>query len=236
MKFLLSFLICLFLLACAGVFSSKDSLGSMTDPRDGQTYRTVKIGSQTWMAENLNYYDSTNFSVKEKSWCYGKSDNKDSTTCDVAGRLYAWAAAIDSVKLATDEKNPQDCGYGKTCSLPEKVQGICPPGWHLPTEAEWNSLFTAVGGESTAGKFLKSQTGWNNNGNGTDAFSFSALPAGYRYNNGDYSIEGNGVCFWSSTEDNSGIAYNMYLYYDDDDAILNFSFKDFGFSVRCLKD
>jgi len=72
-----------------------------------------------------------------------------------------------------------DCGYGKICTIPAKVQGICPDGWHLPTRTEWNALFTEVGGKSTAGKILKSQTGWD--GNGTDEYGFSALPAGGRY-------------------------------------------------------
>ena len=82
--------------------------GSMTDSRDGQIYKTVKIGNQVWMAEN----------------------------CAVTGHFYTWAAAIDLVKLAIDVENPQDCGSGKECTLPDTVQGICPDGWHLPTQAE----------------------------------------------------------------------------------------------------
>ena len=126
-------------------FNPDIDYGSMTDSRDGKVYRTVTIGKQTWMAENLNYYDSTDLSVKKKSWCFGKKDNGDSTTCDVAGRLYSWAAAIDSVALYDGGKGV-DCGYRKACKLPEKVQGICPLGWHLPTKDEWETLFTEVGG------------------------------------------------------------------------------------------
>ncbi len=133
----------------------------MTDERDGKVYKTVIIGTQVWMAENLNYYDAADLNVKEKSWCFGKSDNGDSTTCDVAGRLYTWAAAIDSVNLATEATNPLDCGYGTECSLKDTVQGVCPSGWHLPSKTEWKALFTAVEGKSTAGKLLKSETGWN---------------------------------------------------------------------------
>ena len=207
--------------------------GTMVDSRDGKKYKTVTIGDQTWMAENLNYADSAKTaSLKGKSWCFGN----DSLKCNVAGRLYTWAAAIDSVKFATDADNPQDCGFGKTCTLPAKVQGICPTGWHLPSYNEWNALFTAAGGQSTAATALKSQTGWNNNGNGTDAFGFSALPAGNRHDNGDYYGGGYNTYFWSSTEYGSNDAYDMYLNYNNGNAGLGLNYKYNGFSVRCLKD
>ena len=214
----------------------------MTDERDGKVYRTVQIGDQIWMAENLNYADSVKTpSLLERSWCY---DNK-TENCDVAGRLYTWAAAIDSVKLATDADYPQDCGAGKHCILPDTVYGVCPPGWHLPSYDEWETLFTAVGGQSTAGKVLKSQTGWTNKGNGTDAFAFSALPAGYRHNNEYYDQEGITTSFWSSTEseDSGGWpkgfrAFAVLLLYNFDGADwpLGGQEKSFGFSVRCVKD
>ena len=207
--------------------------GTMVDSRDGKKYKTVTIGDQTWMAENLNYADSAKTaSLKGKSWCFGN----DSLKCNVAGRLYTWAAAIDSVKFATDADNPQDCGFGKTCTLPAKVQGICPTGWHLPSYNEWNALFTAAGGQSTAATALKSQTGWNNNGNGTDAFGFSALPAGNRHDNGDYYGGGYNTYFWSSTEYGSNDAYDMYLNYNNGNAGLGLNYKYNGFSVRCVKD
>ena len=213
-------------------FNSDIDYGTMTDERDGKVYRTVKVGGQIWMAENLNYYDSTDLSVKYKSWCYGKSDNKDSSTCDVTGRLYTWAAAMDSVSTG--------CGYCKTCDLASAgsatlVQGICPKEWHLPSQAEWNALFTAVGGQSTAGKVLKSQTGWYNNGNGTDAFGFSALPAGKRYNV-NFSDDGFEANFWSATEGNSYSVYFMNLNFNVEKAYLDNSTKNLEFSVRCVKD
>ena len=210
----------------------------MIDSRDGQTYKTVKIGDQTWMAENLNFNPGQGGSGDTKydwSWCY----NDEPKNCAVAGRLYSWAAAIDSVKLATDADNPQDCGYGKECDLASRpatlVQGICDKGWHLPTKAEWNALFAAVGDESTAGKVLKSQTGWYSNGNGTDTFGFSALPAG-KEDDGDFSYDGNYAVFWSSTEDDSYGAYYVALLYGYDIAYLDDGYKNYGFSVRCLKD
>ena len=146
------------------------SYDSIIDSRDNKVYKTVKIGDQVWMAENLNYYDETLDGI---SWCFDDDPKK----CEVTGRLYTWAAAIDSVGLY-DDGNGVECGYGIDCSLPDTVYGICPSGWHLPSRVEWETLIAVVGGDSTAGKMLKSQTGWVDCGNGTDDFGFSALPAG----------------------------------------------------------
>ena len=206
---------------------------SMTDSRDGQIYKTVKIGDQIWMAENLNYADSVKTpSLMGKNWCYAnKAEN-----CAVTGRLYTWAAAIDSVKLATDADNPQDCGSGKECTLPDTVQGICPPGWHLPEKKEWDTLLTKVGGEATALKVLKSQTGWFHDGNGSDDVGFSALPAGDRINNGNFFDIGKLAGFWSASETDYNYAKALDLGYCSNYAALGYYNKSFGFSVRCLKD
>ncbi len=114
-----------------------------TDPRDGQTYRTVKIGDQVWMAENLNY-------EAKGSRCYGN----DPANAKKYGRLYNRKTAMK----------------------------VCPPGWHLPSDKEWDVLIEFVGGKEVAGKNLKSKSGWNNyegiNGNGKDTYGFSALPGG----------------------------------------------------------
>ena len=222
-------------------FNPDIDYGSMTDTRDGKVYKTVKIGDYTWMAENLNYYDASDLNVKEKSWCFGKKDNGDSTTCDVAGRFYTWAAAIDSVKLANDADNPLDCGDGKTCVLPDTVYGICPPGWHLPTKSEWQTLFSSVGGSGNAGRNLKSKTGWKDdgvpgNGNGTDAYGFSALPVGYRYVISQFYTGGNYAIFWSASESNYSEANTMYLYYYYTLGYFADKNKTGGCSVRCVKD
>lgn len=207
--------------------------GTMTDERDGKVYKTIKIGDQTWMAENLNYADSAKTpSLLKRSWCYdGVAKN-----CDVAGRLYTWSAAIDSVKLANDADNPLDCGSGKTCTLPAKVQGICPTGWHLPTSTEWETLFTTVGIPAAAGQDLKSQTGWNNNGNGTDVFGFSALPTGGAVNYLYFYDVGYDAYFWSATEGRSDGAYRMNVHCDYNLVSLQDCFKSNGIAVRCLKD
>ena len=199
------------------------TVGSMTDSRDGKTYKTVTIGTQTWMAQNLNYETSN-------SYCY----NDDVSYCTKYGRLYTWAAAMDSAGIWST--NGKGCGSNKTCSPTYPVRGVCPQGWHLPSKAEWETLFNAVGGSSVAGTKLKSTSGWYNSGNGTDAFSFSALPAGDRYSDGNCYYEGIDADFWSSTEISSYNAYDVFLRYDDGNATLFSNYKYFGFSVRCLKD
>ena len=198
--------------------------GVLIDPRDKQLYRVVTIGEQTWMAENLNY-------KTENSLC-GGGNGENEGDCSKYGRLYTWAAAVG--------KSEDECGYGKTCGLSGKVRGVCPEGWHLPDNTEWNKLFIAVGGQSIAGKKLKSQSGWKDydgtSGNGTDAYGFSAFPAGLRSYDGLFYREGNNALFWSATEFNSGNAYYMNLSYGNEGAYLSDDSKYDAFSVRCLKD
>jgi len=210
----------------------------MTDERDGKVYRTVTIGKQTWMAENLNYYDSTDLSVKKKSWCYGKKDNGDSTTCDVTGRLYTWAAAMDSAGVWST--NGKGCGYNRPCSSADTVRGICPEGWHLPTSYEFDLLRIAVGGTSISGEVLKSTSGWDDydgeSGNGTDSFGFSALPAGYGNLNGYFDNDGKYANFWTSTDFNIYNAYLLYFSYNLDETRSSYTETEVIFSVRCLKN
>ena len=216
------------------------------DFRDSTIYRFVTIGTQTWMAENLNYaytdvpYKRGDITSDSTSWCY----NDDANNCSKYGRLYTWAAAMDSV--GTWSTNGKGCGYRTTCSAASAgsatlVRGVCPEGWHLPTKAEFETLFTAVGGKSTAGKVLKSTSGWSDyrgeSGNGSDAFAFSALPAGGKDNdNGGYYNKGTSAFFWSSTEYLSSATYNMFLDYINDDAYQDYDYRYYGHSVRCLKD
>ena len=249
MKLLIPILLALFLIACDNDSStsannsnddeksSKSSssvkmtssssvviLGStenLTDSRDGQTYKTVTIGSQTWMAQNLNYKAANSF-------CYESS----AENCEKYGRLYLWSAAMDSVGAWST--NGKDCGDLTSCSPTDPVRGVCPKGWHLPSNTEWETMLIAVGGVSTAGKVLKSTFGWN--GNGTDDFGFSALSAGYRFVRGDYDLEGSKTYFWSSTEKDNNRAISMSLNGNEDKAFLNGNYKFLGFSVRCLKD
>ena len=215
---------------------------SMVDPRDKQVYKVVKIDvpdanySQVWMAENLNYADSVKTpSLKGGNWCY----NNDEKNCKVSGRYYSWAAAIDSVALANDSKNPLNCGYGKTCGINRGVQGICPDGWHLPTLHEWGLLSVALGNAGVAGDSLKALTGWDYAGtadnNGVDAYGFAALPTGRMVSTSSWSDVGSNVYYWSSEENGAyeaqysninNIYTKFYLYQGS---------KKYGQSVRCIK-
>ena len=203
--------------------------GEMTDSRDGHVYKTVKIGEQVWMAQNLNYEAAT-------SYCY----NDSAEYCEKYGRLYTWAASVD--------KSEKECGLGNECNLASgNIRGICPDGWYLPSEDDFVTLIDAVGGKKGASTKLKSLSGWRDDdgvsGNGTDAFGFSALPVGVGMQ-GFYG-EGYNTHFWGSTECGSASAADkgyscasiMSLDYDDVDVNLrSYAAKDFKFSVRCLKD
>jgi uncharacterized protein (TIGR02145 family) len=179
--------------------------GSFTDSRDKQTYKTVKIGKQTWMAQNLNYQTSSG------SWCYEDSISY----CKKYGRLY-------------------DCKTAAT---------VCPKGWKLPDTADWNRLVATAGGKEVAGKKLKSKSGWNNlddgkSGNGTDDYGFSALPAGRRFDGGDFRIAGKDGSWWTATEYGGRCAYPRYMYYEGDlvDEYDRYNRMSNGYSVRCVAD
>ena len=226
--------------------------GTLTDDRDGQTYKTVKIGNQWWMAENLNYeYIQPNPEFQSSSFCY----KNDISFCDLYGRLYMWSAAMDSAGVIPGN-TANGCGYGVTCSVDGTVRGVCPEGWHLPTFAEFETLFDAVGGQTVAGSALKSSSGWNVgsfgdeplDGNGDDSYGFSALPGGFsrydRYPGYDYILHefleaGDMAFFWSSTEVDDFEASVIYLYltyFKNEYASTMRHGKSIANSVRCVKD
>ncbi|GEM_PF-2813091 len=198
------------------VVNSSSSSSSLTDARDGQVYKTVVIGAQTWMAENLNY-ESANSYVNSSHPEYG--------------RYYTWSAAMDSAAVFSTAG--KGCGDGVECKVTKtaKVRGVCPTGWHLPSRDEFKTLYYAVGGAHTK---LKSTNGWDSNG--SDAFGFSALPAGH-YNSYSKGFDGlgGGTLFWSSTEDSSNYAYSLYI--NGHRANVDIIGKtEGGYSVRCLQD
>ena len=219
---------------------------SITDSRDGKVYKTVKIGDQVWMAENLNYDDSVQTpSLKERSWCF----NNKQEHCNVTGRLYTWAAAIDSVALANDADNPMDCGNFKVCNFTGDVQGICPDGWHLPSRDEWYTLITTAKSKGNAALVLRSSSGWGY-GNGTDDFGFSMLPGGHRQDVDLYfSSESNpeSAYFWTSSESgehdwdaqyatSSSIYGGLKIPPQHGVNLGMYGGKDRAYSVRCVKD
>ena len=180
---------------------------SMVDSRDGQIYKTVTIGSQTWMAENMNF-------KTENSFC---NDNNPAS-CNSEGRLYKWNA----------------------------LKEVCPAGWHLPTDAEWDTLFTAVGGSSVAGKLLRSKSGWHycdsnlgfyGNGNGTDEFGFSVLPVGAFYGGGIETYKpGYKACFHTAEKDDYSMEVEMCFNFCSDSVERTDDFTYKEISVRCVKD
>jgi uncharacterized protein (TIGR02145 family) len=186
--------------------------------------KSVKIGNQVWMTENLNVERFRNGDLipeaktaeawinagnaKRPAWCYYDNDPKNGNKY---GKLYNWYALNDR-------------------------RGLAPAGWHVPTDYEWTVLSTFLGGENLAGIKMKSTSGWNDNGNGNNSNGFSGLPGGYRLSNGSFSYVGGNGCWWSASENDVTDAWNRYLssfnstllrYYDD---------KYNGFSVRCIKD
>ena len=145
----------------------RQALDSIVDSRDGRQYRTVGIGTQTWLAENLDYSDSVATpALRGASWCA----NNDTTKCAKYGRLYTWGVAMDSATTG--------CGDGKSCSA-SRPRGICPEGWHLPDSTEWSVLIDAVGGKDDAARWLKSGQGTNWDYWGNDFLGFAMLPGNW---------------------------------------------------------
>jgi uncharacterized protein (TIGR02145 family) len=204
----------------------------------------VKIGEQCWLKKNL---DVEHNEGKGESWCYGGTDYSTGTGvtitaeegCAKYGRLYDWAAAMNL---------PSECN-SISCAdqIDEPHQGICPEGFHIPTNAEWDALYRAVDGDDgtyspygspTAGSKLKSASGWRpyEGISSTDEFGFSALPGGDRYHSGGFNEAGSTGYWWSATERDASYAYSRDMHYIRDNASWYGNNKGNGFSVRCVKD
>jgi uncharacterized protein (TIGR02145 family) len=201
-------------------------VGTNTVSCGSQTYRTVNINGQVWMAENLDYSVSG-------SKCYGNDD----ANCTKYGRLYDWATAMAL----------PGCGYGNCAEqISAKHRGICPENWHIPSKAEWDALAAYIGSDkgcaSCDAKHLKAQSGWYDCGvSGSsysclDTYGFSALPGGGGGSGGYFNNVGNYGIWWSATEDGSYFAYRRSMYYDFEYARWYYYRKDYLFSVRCLQD
>jgi uncharacterized protein (TIGR02145 family)/uncharacterized repeat protein (TIGR02543 family) len=187
-----------------------------TTPPDGDV-EYVTIGGVKWMSKNLNVETAVG------SWCY--DDNP--ANCNQYGRLYTWAAAMGlEASYNSNTWGGSDVNH----------RGICPVGWHLPSDDEWDELMEAVGGYSTAGTMLKSKSGWYNNGNGTDEFGFSALPGGRRNPDGDFGGAGDLGHWWTATERVAAYAYYRYMGFNYDDVDEDDCNKEYGFAVRCVGD
>ena len=193
-----------------------DEVTSFTDQRDGKTYDIVKIGTQTWFAENLRYSGSTQ----------EVSDNA------------AWAATDQPAWCYHDNNPANDAIYGKLYNWYAVNSGsICPSGWHIPTDDEWTILTDHLGGENIASGKMKATTGWDAPNTGaTNSSGFSALPgAGRDYGDGDFFSVGRTSLFWSSTE-TGGYVYARDLDYDAASIFRFANEKKGGLSCRCVKD
>lgn len=213
--------------------NSDVSYGTLTDSRDNQVYKTVDIGDQTWMAENLNYEYNIGTA---KSFCYKNNDEN----CLKYGRLYNWSAAMDSA--AKFSSVGEGCGYEVTCTIQGVARGVCPEGWHLPSEYEWNTLIYAVGDDAStnAGYALKSSSGWTQSGYGSNAYGFTALPVGIyaTWNSEPFIYMDDETDFWTSNEKNEKYAYSRQLRHSRRDVATGeaYGIKTDGYSVRCVKN
>lgn len=216
-------------------FTEAPLINNFTDI-DGNVYKTVILGKYEWMAENLKtttYNDGTKipFVTDDSTWanlntgayCWYNNDEHNSVTY---GALYNWYA-VNSGKL-------------------------CPEGWRVPTEEEWNYMEEYVNSHlvdvefdsddqltrgSKTGKYLKSKSGWIEYGNGPDTFAFAALPGGERQaSKGKFFHVGRNGFWWSATEHDETQAKFRCIIYSLDDITHNTHPKRFGFSVRCIRD
>jgi uncharacterized protein (TIGR02145 family) len=181
----------------------------------GKTYSTVQIGNQCWLRENLNIgimvpgaQNQTNNSTIEK-YCYG--DN--AVNCEAYGGLYQWNEALQ---------------YEAT-----KLSGLCPPGWHIPVQEEFQRLVAAVGGDGNALKAIGQGSG---GGTGTDASGFSALLGGIRYASGAFGGHETDAFFWGSIQASPTNSFGRHLNHFDGSFMLQDYTKAYGFAVRCLRD
>ena len=220
--------------------------GTLVDSRDGHTYKTVKIADQWWMAENLAYlpsvspsYDQDVFQPRYFVNGYDGTDvNEAKATANYQtyGVLYNWPTAMTGA-------NPSD-------SVPSGVQGVCPAGWHLPSDAEWQKLADYVDAQKGPfefisntykgmGKYLKATYGWDTN-DGTDDFGFTALPGGSLDSGDFYPPIGNWAGWYSSSlfyfPDNTNQSLIWFLVGEFDFFSRGTSLYNNAYSVRCVKD
>ena len=226
---------------------------SFIDSRDGKSYNTVLIGTQCWMKDNLNIgttinsiTNQTNNATIEKYCNYD-----DNANCTTYGGLYQWAETVQYLNGATNSSSWSPVPTGN-------VQGICPNGWHIPSQDEWTTLertictsgtcvtdfpydITTIGyrGTDEGGKLKETgTTHWvSPNTGATNTSGFTGLPGGHRDFPGIYESNPfvNGW-YWSSTEFNSTNAWDRLLNNNESTVSRNGNEKQFGFSVRCVKD
>ena len=186
--------------------------------------QTITIGSQVWMTKNLDVSTFRNGDpipqakteeewymakeLKRPAWCYYDNDPKNGA---IYGKLYNWFAVNDP-------------------------RGLAPNGFHIPSDAEWTILTDYLGGQEIAGTKMKSNSGWEKYGKGTNQSGFSGLPGGSRSTNGTFNYIGYFGYWWSSTDPIFANAWCRFLYFNYGNVGRNGDNKRSGFSVRCVKD
>src|SRR5690554_2612480 len=217
--------------------TQEGSSGStFTDPRDGKVYQTVVIGNQVWMAENLAYLPSVNMVADGSEdaagsyyYVYGYdgtnvADAKATDNYATYGVLYNWTAAMD--------------GEASSTTNPSGIQGVCPAGWHLPSDAEWTELTDYLGGTGAGGKLKEAgTTHWNSPNTGaTNETGFTALPGGSRRYDGPFNYVGSNGFWWSATESGASSVWGRNINYVNSSVGRDHGYKEVGFSVRCVRD
>ena len=191
------------------------------DERDGEKYKIVLLGKKIWMAENLRYLPSV----------VGSGKGSETTP-------YYYVNDYEGTVLADAKATSNYTTYGVLYNWPAAINA-CPTGWHLPSDAEWTELTNYLGGESVAGGKLK-ETGtihWNSPNTGaTNESGFSALPGGYRLEDGTYADTGIEGDWWSSTEYSTKHAYILRMFHFINEVNKNYASNECGFSIRCVKD
>jgi len=196
------------------------SYGTLTDFRDGQSYKKVVIGSQTWMAQNLAYLPSVNALA---SYSY----------TEAAYYVYSYDGSV----VATAKASSNDSTYGVLYNY-QAALTACPTDWHLPDTTEWSILETAVGGSATAaGKLRAVSSLWTTNSGitNTDDYGFSALPGG-NFNGSSFSDVGNYGYWWTSVPSGTNNAFYRGIIYNNASMYHSYYNLYDAFSVRCLKD
>ncbi len=195
--------------------------GTFTDARDGNIYKTIKIGSQVWMAENLRFLPSVT----------GPETGSTITP-------YYYVYDYYGTNVADAKATANYTTYGVLYNFPAACSS-CPDGWHLPSDAEWTQLTTYLGGENIAGGKLKETgtTHWvSPNTGATNTTGFTALPGGYRFIDNNFVGIGE-YGFWRSvTEGGTDGAWVRIITYDDSEVDNGTTYKEMGLSVRCLKN
>lgn len=188
------------------------------DARDKQIYRKVTIGTQTWMAENLNYE-----TADSRCWLASVEN------CSKYGRLYSWMDAMDSAAVFSD--NAKGCGRDAVCTIKTPVRGICPEGWHIPDSTEWTTLYKTVG-ESPYALQAKGFNRWTN---ATDDYGFSVIPVGLYKPDEDMFYNPDAAYFWSASQKSDGDVYYI-LMGPAGGFRLDVCIPGGNISVRCIKD